>query len=243
MPIVNASGAHRPAGRFNRRDVTASTVSRETAPLSAEERRAIARLMRCRPDDAEAKAPEFVAKLKDAQRRATGAAPRPEGRPNPLIDEFSGLSGRDLVKRLAEEEKGATRLLAQVSAAYRQEYDQCHKELDASAEWCKLAPEDRAAILRDVQLSSPESPPGVGTLRELIDSLAACSPQRWTEKRHALCGQLSRALTAAARKLEPTVQPIAPPRRIVRNEADLDAWLSEVRTSVLAKLPAGPVQL
>lgn len=314
LRIVNASGAHWPPGRFNRRDVTASTVSRETAPLSAAERRAIARLMRCRPDDAEAKAPEFVAKLKDAQRRATGAAPRPEARPNPLIDELSGLSGRDLVKRLAEEEKGATRLLSefeaqavkitdreahwqqleklldymadlpegdsivvehrailhgrlllddpdkveplvnraadalrtalnQVSAAYQQEYDQCLKELDASAEWRKLAPEDRAAILRDVQLSSPENPPRVGTLSELIDSLAACSPQRWTEKRHALRGQLSRALTAAARKLEPTVQSIAPPRRIVRNEADLDAWLAEVRTSVLAKLPAGPVQL
>ena len=314
LRIVNASGAHWPAGRFNRRDVATSTFSRETAPLSADEKRAIARLVKCKPDEAEAKGPDFVAKLRDAQGRATGAAPRPEAKPNALIDELSATSGRDLVKRLAEEEKAAGRLLAeleaqaakiaqrepqwrqlgtlletmsdlpesaaiaterdailhgrlllddpdkveplvnraadalrtalnQVSAAYQLEYDQCLKELDASVEWCKLAPEDRATILRDVQLSSPENPPRVGTLSDLIDSLAACSPQRWTEKRHALRGQLSRALTAAARKLEPTVQPIAPPRRIVRSEADLDAWLSEVRTSVLAKLPAGPVQL
>jgi glutathione S-transferase len=83
----------------------------------------------------------------------------------------------------------------------------------------------------------------VGTLSELIASLAACSPQRWSEKRHALRSQLARALTAAARKLEPTVQPVTPPRRLVRSEADLDAWLAEVRAAVLSKLPAGPVQL
>ena len=314
LRIVNAGGTPWPAGKFNRRDVTASTFSRESAPLSNDEKRAIARLVSCRPDEAEAKAPDFVAKLRNAQGRATGAAPRPEARPIALIEELAATSGRDLVKRLAEEEKAASRLLAELeaqaakiaqreaqwrqldtllehmndlpegapiaaereailrgrlllddpdkveplvnraadalraalnqsSAAYRQEYEQCIKELEASAEWSKLPPEDRAAILRDVQLSSPESTPRVGTLSDLIDSLAACSPQRWSEKRHALRGQLSRALTAAARKLEPTVQPVTPPRRVVRSEADLDAWLAEVKTVVLEKLPSGPVQL
>ena len=52
-----------------------------------------------------------------------------------------------------------------------------------------------------------------------------------------------RALTAAARKLEPTVQPVTPPRRVVRSEADLDVWLAEVKAVVLEKLPSRPVQL
>ncbi|MDP1524309.1 MAG: hypothetical protein Q8M20_00730 [Rhodocyclaceae bacterium] len=99
------------------------------------------------------------------------------------------------------------------------------------------------AILRDVQLSAPENTPKLGTLAELLDSLAVCSPQRWTEKRDALGGQLSRALTLAAQKLEPKVQPLTPPHRILRNEADLDAWVAEVRKAILAKLPDGPVQL
>src|SRR3989338_5893640 len=59
--------------------------------------------------------------------------------------------------------------------AYRGEYDRCTRELEAAPQWGKLAPEDRAAILRD--------------------------------------------------------------------EADLDAWLAEVRKTVLAKLSDGPVQL
>jgi hypothetical protein len=314
LRIVNAAGSAWPAGRFNRRDVAASSFSRETAPLSNEEKRAIARLVRCRPDEAEARAPDFVAKLRDAQGRATGAAPRPEAIANALIDELAATSGRDLVKRLAKVEKAAGQLLGDLEAkaariaqreplwrqlatlleytrdlpesepitaerdailrgrllidepdkvdplvnraadalraalnhaaeTYRREYGQCIKELEASVEWGKLPPEDRAAILREVQLSSPEGVPRVGTLSELIASLAACSPQRWSEKRHALRSQLARALTAAARKLEPTVQPVTPPRRLVRSEADLDAWLAEVRAAVLSKLPAGPVQL
>ena len=314
LRIVNASGAPWPPGKFIVRDVTSSTFSRETSPLSNEEKSAIARLVKCKRDEAEARAPEFVTKLKDALARATGAAPRPEARPSPLIDELAATSGRDLVKRLAEEEKAAAQLLAGLEAqaakiaqrepqwqqlndlsnhmnglseaaaltterdairdgrlllddpdkvaplvhraadalraavnkhvgAYRTEYDRCTKELEAAPQWGKLAPEDRAAILRDVQLSAPENTPKLGTLAELLDSLAVCSPQRWTEKRDALGGQLARALTLAAQKLEPKVQPVTPPHCILRNEADLDAWLAEVRKVVLGKLPNGPVQL
>lgn len=314
LRIVNASGAPWPPGKFIVRDVTSSTFSRETSPLSNEEKSAIARLVKCKRDEAEARAPEFVTKLKDALARATGAAPRPEARPSPLIDELAATSGRDLVKRLAEEEKAAAQLLAGLEAqaakiaqrepqwqqlndllnhmnglseaaaltterdairdgrlllddpdkvaplvhraadalraavnkhvgAYRTEYDRCTKELEAAPQWGKLAPEDRAAILRDVQLSAPENTPKLGTLAELLDSLAVCSPQRWTEKRDALGGQLARALTLAALKLEPKVQPVTPPHCILRDEADLEAWLAEVRKVVLGKLPNGPVQL
>ena len=314
LRIVNASGAPWPSGKFIVRDVTSSTFSRETAPLSNDEKRAIARLVKCKPDEAEARAPEFVTKLKDALTRATGAAPRPEARPSPLIDELSATSGRDLVKRLAEEEKAAAALLASLEAqatnitqrepqwrqlcdlldymtglseaaalsaerdairdgrlllddpdkveplvnraadalraainknfaAYRSEYDHCTRELEAAPQWGKLAPEYRAAILREVQLSAPENTPKLGTLAELLDSLAICSPQRWTEKRDALGGQLARAFTLAAQKLEPKVQPVTPPHRILRDEADLDAWLADVRKTILTKLAEGPVQL
>jgi len=40
-----------------------------------------------------------------------------------------------------------------------------------------------------------------------------------------------------------TVQPVTPPRRLLRTEADLDKWVAEVRKAVLAKLRNGPVQL
>ena len=314
LRITNASGAAWPAGKYSRRDANSSTFSRETAPLSNEEKRAIARLVKCKPDEAEARASEFVSKLTSALTDATGIPPRPEAKPNPLIDELSGLSGRDLVKRLAEEEKAASALLAaleaqaakitqrepawlqlntlldhmqdlpetpaieaerdairdarlllddpdkveplvnraadalrgtvnQTFAAYRSEFDRCIAEIEAAQDWAKLTPDDRATLLSDVELAAPESTPKLGTLAELVTALTTCSPHRWGEKRDALRGQLTRALNLAAKKLEPSVQPVTPPRRILRTEADLDAWVGEIRKAVLEKLGAGPVQV
>jgi len=291
LRITNASGSAWPGSKYSRRDANSSTFSRETAPLSNEEKRAIARLVKCKPDEAETRAPDYVAKLKTA-----------------------ALSGRDLVKRLAEEEKAAADLLAalttqaakitqreadwlqlntliehmaglpdlpaiaaerdairdgrlllddpdkskplvdraadvlrntlnQTFAAYQSEYGHCTGEINSAQEWTRLAPEDRAAILRDVELSSPEKAPKLGTLVDLVDSLTTCSPHRWGEKRDALRGQLTRALNLASKKLEPSVQPVTTPRRILRTEADLDAWMGEVRATVLTKLAAGPVQI
>lgn len=314
LRIVNASGALWPAGRFNRGDVTSSTFSCETAPLSNEEKRAIARLVKCRPDEAESRAPDFVTQIKEALARATGAAPRPEAQPSELIDELSATSGRDLVKHLAEKEKTAADLLTALEAqaakvalrepqwqqlndlldyltalpeataltterdairnnrlllddpdkveplvnraanalraalndnfsAYHSEYTRCIQELEAAPQWGKLTSEDRTAILLAESLVTPDKTPALGTLTDLLDSLALCSPQRWAEKRDALGGRLTRALTLAAQKLEPKVQPVTAPHRILRDEADLEAWLAEVRKAVLAKLHEGPVQL
>ena len=314
LRITNASGAAWPAGKYSRRDANSSTFSRETAPLSNEEKRAIARLVKCKPDEAETRAPDYVAKLKTAMTHATGTPPRPEARHYALIDELAALSGRDLVKRLAEEEKAAADLLAaletqaakitqreadwlqldtliehmaglpdlpaiaaerdairdgrlllddpdkikplvdraadvlrsrlnQTFAAYQSEYGHCTDEINSAQEWARLAPEDRAAILRDVELAMPEKSPKLGTLADLVDSLSTCSPHRWGEKRDALRGQLTRALNLASKKLEPSVQPVTTPRRILRTEADLDAWMGEVRATVLTKLADGPVQI
>jgi len=53
-----------PAGKFNRGDVTSSTFSRENSPLSNEEKRAIARLVKCKPDEAEADLDAWVAEVR-----------------------------------------------------------------------------------------------------------------------------------------------------------------------------------
>lgn len=82
----------------------------------------------------------------------------------------------------------------------------------------------------------------VGTLQELLQSLAYCTPQRWAERTQAVAGKLQQAAAACAKKLEPTVQSYAAPARMVRSEAELDAWLDEVRQAVKAKLAGGPVQ-
>ena len=80
-------------------------------------------------------------------------------------------------------------------------------------------------------------------MADLLGSLSQCTPQRWGERHDAIAGKTQQARVAGARKLEPKVQQVQVPSRMVRTEAELDAWLAEVRQAALAKLQIGPVQL
>jgi hypothetical protein len=132
--------------------------------------------------------------------------------------------------------------LNQSYAAYAQQFAQGVQSLQNQADWARLKPADQTAILQSSGLDAAEALPGVGTLQELLQSLAHCTPQRWAERAQAVAGKLQQAAAACSKKLEPTVQPYAAPARMVRSEQELEAWLDEVRQAVKAKLQSGPVQ-
>lgn len=56
------------------------------------------------------------------------------------------------------------------------------------------------------------------------------------------CGQAAAGCKRLRQKAGATVQPYAASARMVRSEAELDAWLGEVRQAAQAKLKSGPVQ-
>jgi hypothetical protein len=313
LRVATAAGQALPPGKFLERDFNQYDLSRENTPLSLADKRAVARLTKLKPDDAEIEAPRYVAKLKANFAQVAGAAPQPAPVLPPLLDELDKLSGKDLVKRLALEEKAvqqlATDLENQIAAVhkrlprwndlvrlvaflghhaeapalqtemravldgrqllaspdpvpdllhratdalcgalntahtdYARHYEQAVDDLHAGGDWQRLAQADQAAIRAQTGLTGAEATPRVATLEELLASLAQCTPERWQERRDAVAGKLQQARALCAHKLEPKVQAIAVPQRIVRSEAELDAWLAEVRTSALAKLAAGPVQ-
>ncbi|MFM2057802.1 MAG: hypothetical protein RLY71_2187 [Pseudomonadota bacterium] len=313
LRVAAASGQPLAPGKFLERDFNQYECSRENTPLSLGDKRAVARLAKVKPDDAEIEAPRYVARLKANFGQVAGAAPQPAPVLPPLLDELDKLSGKDLVKRLALEEKAvqqlATDLDTQIEAVkkrlprwhdlvrlvaflghhaeapalqtemravldgrqllanpdpvpdllhratdvlcgslntahadYACHYEQAVDELHAGSDWQRLAPADQAAILAQTGLTGAETAPRVATLDELLGSLAQCTPERWQERRDAVAGKLQQARGLCAHKLEPKVQAMAVPQRIVRSEAELDAWLAEVRASALAKLRAGPVQ-
>ncbi len=314
LRVTTPSGQPLTAGKFLERDVNQYDFARENTPLTLTDKRAVARLAKCKPDDAEAEAPRWVAKTKESFLRAAGAAPRPAPTLPALLDELDKLAGKDLVKRLATEEKAAQQLAqdleaqeAQVAlreprwanlgrlmgyldghgaapalqaerqavldgrqllanpdpvpplvdrasnalrsavndahAAYSSQFRTGAAALHGHADWCRLNPADQAAILSQVGLAAAEPAPAVGTLDELLASLAQCTPARWRERHDAIAGKLQQARAACAKKLEPALQHVNVPSRIVHNAIELDTWLTEVRTAALAKLNAGPVQL
>lgn len=317
LKVMSASGQPLAPGKFLERDANQYNFERENTPLSVTEKRVIARLTKCKPEEAEIEAPKYVAGLKDAFAQVSGNAPRPAATLPGLLDTLDKLSGKDLVKRIASDEKAVQKLgddiaaqvvtakdreprwtslgtlvtylgadaggedeaaalraerqsildgrlllaqpdpvpplisrasdllrnaLNQSYATYAQQFAQGVQSLQAQADWTRLQPADQTAILQSVGLNAAEAAPAVGTLQELLQSLAHCTPQRWAERAQAVAGKLQQAAAACAKKLEPTVQPYAAPARMVRSEAELDAWLHEVRQAVAAKLKSGPVQ-
>lgn len=316
LKVTTPSGQPLALGKFLERDVNQYAFERENTPLSIAEKRAIARLAKCKPDDAELEAPRFVAQLKDVFHRIAGPAPRPAPNLPALLDELDKLSGKDLVKRLAAEEKGVKALaddletqearvkereprwqdlgklmgyldghvdaaaadalrnerqavldgrhlldeqdpvpdlvhrasdalraaLNQTYGAYANHFQTGLQGLQQQADWGRLSAVDQAGILAAVGLSAAEPAPAVGTLHDLLTSLAQCTPQRWQERQDAIAGKLQQARAACSKKLEPKVQAFHAPQRIVRDVAELDAWLAEVRAAAVALLPVGPVQ-
>jgi hypothetical protein len=57
----------------------------------------------------------------------------------------------------------------------------------------------------------------------------------------ALPACIDAALRDAALELEPKTQTVAVPRRVIRSETDLTAWLEEIRVTIAPLLADGPV--
>ena len=131
LKVSSASGQPLAMGKFLERDFKQYAFERENTPLSIADKRAIARLAQCRPDNAEVEAPRYVATLKDTCHRIAGPSPRPAPALPELLDELDKLSGKDLVKRLSQEEKAVQQLALDLQA-------QADKLKDREPRWTNL---------------------------------------------------------------------------------------------------------
>ncbi len=117
-----------------------------------------------------------------------------------------------------------------------------HERLSASQVWGRLSDEQRAALTTKHQLNAPAKEP-IGTDEEIITALRASSlPDRrnWLD---AVPQRFARALDEASQLLEPKAVRVILPSATIKDTAELDQWLAEVREDVAAKLKDGPVIL
>ena len=83
--------------------------------------------------------------------------------------------------------------------------------------------------------------PDLSTPEKIADSITSCGINQWRDITLALPARVEAALQDAAIEIEPKTQSIAVPRRTLRSEHDLDAWLTEVRAAIAPFLGDGPV--
>ena len=117
-----------------------------------------------------------------------------------------------------------------------------HERLVASQVWGRLKDEQRAALTATCHLTPPAKAP-IGTDDEILEALCA---RPLTDRRNLLDAvpqRFSRALDEASQLLEPKAVRVILPSATIKNSAELEQWIADVRKQVEEKLKDGPVIL
>jgi hypothetical protein len=125
-------------------------------------------------------------------------------------------------------------------AAWQQAWDAGEARLKADAAWDKMTPEKKHHLRVEHELLLQETP-DLSTPGKIAESLSARSLSEWRNMVLAVPARIDAALRDAALELEPKTQTIAVPRRVIRTEPDLDAWLDEIRATIAPRLADRPV--
>ena len=79
----------------------------------------------------------------------------------------------------------------------------------------------------------------VGTEAELLATLDLTPLKEWENKTAAISERIKAALLEAARRLEPKAERVTLPSASLKSEADVDAYLTKVRTAIMTHLDEG----
>ena len=113
-------------------------------------------------------------------------------------------------------------------------------DLAGDESWQQLS-EDERSDLRE-RFGIAEAPRlHLGTHVDLVAALTQHPLVVWRDRIDALPGRFDRAREQAARSLEPETQTVDIPRRTLKTEPDIDAWIQDVREQLTNALVKGPV--
>lgn len=143
----------------------------------------------------------------------------------PLVETFAG--------RLRTE-------LAAAVARYTETWSEGDASLAADAEWQQLDEPTRSQILKTNGLTGVPSVK-TGTPDEVERALGERSLSAWQTQRDALPTRFAQARLDAAKRLVPEAVAVKLPSRTLRDEAEVAAWVGEVRALLEAGVKRGPV--
>jgi hypothetical protein len=153
------------------------------------------------------------------------------------------LASPDPVPGMVEKLTSALRTaLNEAHAKFSTDYDARLEALTESPTWKQITQPQRHEILGANGIR--EMPKiAVGTTEEVLDTLRHTKLSELRAMSDALPTRFQNAASTAAKLLEPKAQYISLPGGTIQNENDLQAWLDDVKSRVLAKLIDGPVIL
>jgi hypothetical protein len=160
-----------------------------------------------------------------------------------IADQRALLADPDPVRPLLDRAADVLRqaLNAKISA-YQDEFAQQQMDLESDANWQKLLDGQRADLLKSHHIA-PLAAMGLSTAEALVDALEECDLPRWIERTQALRSRFEAARMAAAQLLEPKVTQVMLPKRTLKSEADVQAWLNEAEQLLNERLKLGPIMV
>ncbi len=184
---------------------------------------------------------QMTALLDHAESLPAAAEVRPEVA---AVGQNRGLLAEpDPVPHIVEKLAAALRLaLNDAHAVSTSAHEVGLASLDASANWQKLAPEQRYELLS--KSGSRVVPTvAVGTTEEILDTLRQTKLSELRAIGDALPTRFGNALAAAAKLLDPEAQHVKLPGVTIKDESDLKSWLKSAEDQIRVKLADGPVIL
>jgi hypothetical protein len=112
--------------------------------------------------------------------------------------------------------------------------------LEADTAWNAITREKKHE-LRQTHGLLAQTAPDLSSPEKIADSIGKRSLSEWQNMTLALPPRVDAALRDAAIEIEPKTQSVSIPRRTLKTEAELDAWLKELREKIAPHLSDGPV--
>lgn len=144
-----------------------------------------------------------------------------------------------LIKQVSSELASA---LHYAGAAYATAYDTAWNGIEADAEWKKLPTDDRNAIPRAAGLAGPVALK-LGTPEETIATARQITVPHLKSLLDALPERVGKVLHEAAKRNEPQIQSVRLSSKVLKTEAEVQAWLDATKAELLTKLKSGPVRV
>ncbi len=132
--------------------------------------------------------------------------------------------------------------LNSLKAEYAASHQQGMQRLGADPNWDQLDPEQRNSLLGAQYLTTASTPDiNVANTQEIVATLAKVSLSALADRVAAMPSRFDAVLVKAAEIMEPDAQYVKVPRRTIKTEQEIDAWLEDARGEIETALKNGPV--
>ena len=125
---------------------------------------------------------------------------------------------------------------------YGSRHEQGMKRLTEDSNWQQLEPEQRNQLLAEQRLTISDRPKvAVQSTTDVLATLDNCDLSMFADRVAAMPARFDNVARDAAELCEPQAQFIQVPRRTLKTDEEIDAWVNEVKQQLKAALQNGPI--